>query len=801
MSKYALKDDLDRFLELTPVDMHHRLAREFARVESSYPNPMSEDEVFTLFSSWKAVPQGSPMSAIGNPYQVQSLSNCFVLESPYDSYGGILKTDHDQVQIMKRRGGVGFDLSTIRPRGMKTSNAAGTTDGIGVFMERYSQSTREVAQGGRRGALMLSISVNHPEVETFINIKRDGKRVTGANVSVRVTDEFMKAVVEDREHTLRWPVDNSPEDAVVTKVVKAKQVWEQIVSSAWESAEPGVLFWDTVQRETPSDIFADKGFKSVSTNPCGEIVLSALDSCRLLLLNLTKYVNDPFTDEAGIDEETFRTDVMRAQHLMDDLVDLELEAVDRIIEKIKRDPEPENVKKPELTLWRKIRTVGAAGRRTGLGMTGLGDALAMCGVKYGSDESIDFVDGIYRILASAAHESSVQLAEERGAFPACEPSRYAESHPYFDRLRPHINQDVWKKFMKIGRRNIAISTTAPCGSVSLMTQTTSGIEPVFLLSYKRRKKVTGAQSDRVDFVDAMGDKWQEYDVVHHGLSEWMKTTGKTDVSESPYWGASSADVDWLASVRLQAAAQKHIEHSISKTINLPREATKELVNDLYFEAWKSGCKGCTIYRDGCRSGVLVSNDQANELPRKIAETHAPKRPRELTCDVHRATVKGEPYVVLVGLLDDRPYEVFAGLSNKIEIPKKLKRGTLVKNGKNSDGIATYNLIIDVGDDDSLLVKDVVDVFDNPVHGSFTRTISLALRHGVPVSYLCTQLKKDKSSDVTSFSSAIARVLSKSYVKDGTKAVSEGSCAQCGSSNLSYREGCVTCAGCGWSRCS
>jgi ribonucleoside-diphosphate reductase alpha chain len=712
---------------------------------------------------------------------------------------------------MKRRGGVGFDISTIRPKGMLTANAAGTTDGIGVFMERFSNTCREVAQGGRRGALMLTVSVNHPEIETFINIKRDLKKVTGANISIRLTDGFMQAVKDNSEYTLRWPVESSVEDARVTKVVKAKDVWEQVIDAAWASAEPGLLFWDTVKRNTPTEAYASLGYGSVSTNPCGEIVLSPYDSCRLLLLNLSKFVNDPFGSSAFFDHDRFKAAAIVAQRLMDDLVDLELEAVDSIIAKIESDPEPKAVKAIEIDLWNKIKTAASGGRRTGLGVTAMGDALAFLNIRYGSQESVDKTEEIYKALSMAAYRSSVTMAEERGAFPVFSHA-LERRHPFIQQFFETADQRLRSDYLKHGRRNIALTTTAPAGSVSCLTQTTSGIEPAFLVSYTRRKKITATDvTSRVDFTDALGDKWQEYKVYHHGYKKWMEVAGKGDkVEESPYWKATSNDVDWEMSVKLQAAAQKWICHSLSKTCNLPNSVTRETVAQVYMTAWESGCKGFTVYRDGCRTGVLVSDepkkestDSLEEQPGLIEENHAPKRPKELPCDIHRINVKGssgpESYLVLVGKLDGKPYEVFCGLSQHVEVPKKSKSGTLIKNGK-KEGVATYNLQIPVGDDDCLLFKDVVNLFDNPTHGAFTRTLSLALRHGVPVSYVVEQLQKDKNSDMQSFSRVLSRVL-KGYIPDGTKSTSDKKCPNCGLDGLVYVEGCATCNSCGHSKCS
>lgn len=797
--KYALRNEKNELLELTPSDMHTRLAREFSRIESNYPNPMSESEIYELLSSWKVVPQGSPMSAIGNKNQYQSLSNCFVIEGCHDSYSSIVQNDELQCNIMKRRGGVGHDISNIRPRGVKTNNAARTSDGIGIFMERFSNATREVAQNGRRGALMLTISVAHPDIETFVTIKRDLTKVTGANISIRVSDEFMNAVKSSSEFTLRWPVNSSIEDAVVKRPINARELWDKIIESAHLSAEPGVLFWDTVHKNGTADIYDE--FKSVSTNPCGEIPLSRADSCRLLVINTTKYVADEFTNNAVFDFHSFERDTRKAQRLMDDLVDLEIEAIDRIIKKIDSDLEPPRTKRNEIELWQEIKDVAMKGRRTGLGITGLGDVMAMCNVTYGSDESIKLTERIYRSLAVAAHAESVAMASERGPFLACKPELYANGHPFFDRLKEHSEESTWNSFLKIGRRNIALTTTAPAGSVSILTQTTSGIEPAFMVSYKRRKKINLNDDDsRIDFIDDSGDKWQEYTIYHHGFKRWMDVTKNDNVELSPYWMATSNDVDWRASVQLQATAQRYVEHSISKTINLPSTATRELISELYLNAWESGCKGVTIYRDGSRTGVLISDKQDTQAnqPNMMSETHAPRRPKELPCDIHRATVKGDVYLVLVGLYDDRPYEIFCGLQQHVEVPKKIKKGTLVKNGK-IGGIATYNLVIPI-DDDHLVFKNVVELFDNPTNGAFSRTISLALRHGVPIQYLSEQLKKDKHSDITSFSSVIARVLSKHYIPDGTRVTTEKSCSSCGSTNLAYQQGCVTCMQCGNSKC-
>lgn len=805
--KYALQDLTGNIYELTPDMSHRREAREFARIEQRYSNPLDEETIYGYLSRWEIVPQGGPMSAIGNPFQNQSLSNCFVIESPYDSYGGIMKTDQEEVQIMKRRGGVGFDLSTIRPKGLPTTNAARTTDGIAVFMERYSNSCREVAQGGRRGALMLTISVHHPEVLTFANIKRDRKKVTGANVSVRMTNEFMEAVKKGEKYQQRFPVDAQPGQYVIEQWVDAREVWNNIVAAMRDCSEPGMLFWDQITSMGPADAYAKFGYGSISTNPCGEITLSAYDSCRLLLLNLWKFVNKPFTAQASFDFERFGQAAYVAQKLMDDLIDLELEAIDRILSKIDADPEPEDVKRPERELWQKIKNAAVNGRRTGLGITALGDAIAGMNLKYGSDESVQLTDRIYRQLALSSYRASVEMARDRGAFPIFSHD-VERDHPFIRRIMAE-DAELEQLYLLYGRRNIANTTTAPAGSMSIMTQTTSGCEPVLFLKSRRKRKITAADKlARVDEVDALGDQWQYYDLFHPGLKHWMEVTGEEDITKSPYYGATVEEIDWLKKVDIQAAAQKWICHSISNTTNLPKDVSNEEVADLCWHAWETGCKGVTIYRKGSRDAVIVDEPASKEgdQPLVIVETHAPRRPKELECDLQRVSIKGEQYLVLVGLLNGRPYEVFAGLSEHVEVPRKVKKGVLIKNGKKA-GVSTYNLRIPIGEDDSLLIKDVVAMFDNPEHGVMTRILSTLLRHGVPVQYVVEQLKKDKHSDLQSFSGVIARVL-KGYIQDGTKATVEKTCPSCGGTTLVYQQGCVSCFGgtmpdgtsCTWSKC-
>ena len=809
VDKYALQNLSGIYLELTPAAMHRRLAKEFARIEQKYPNPLDEEVIFSLLDHYKyIVPQGSPMSAIGNPYQLQSLSNCFVVQGVYsdklDSYGGIMLADQELAQIMKRRGGVGLDISGIRPKDVLTNNAAKTTDGLGVFMERFSNTCREVAQNGRRGAEMITISINHPEIETFINIKRNLTKVTGANISIRLNDDFMQAVKDDREYTLRWPVEASPEKAKVVKTIRAKDIWNQIIDSAWTSAEPGLLFWDTVKKNTPSDIYHEFGHNSISTNPCGEIVLPAYDACRLLVLNLASYVKNPFTKEAAFDFKKFHQHTIVAQRLMDDIIDLEIECIDRIIAKVEADPEPMEVKAVELALWHKIKHMNISGRRTGLGITALGDALAMLGVKYGAPESIDMTRKIYRALAVGSHTSSCVMAKERGAFPIFN-YELEKGHAYLQSIFRDCSPETRKQWKTTGRRNIANTTTAPAGSVSSQTRTSSGIEPVYMLEHIRRKKHNPSDKNaRVDFVDAMGDSWQEFTVYHHGVKLWMIATGETDITKSPYHGATANEIDWVASVDMQAAAQDSIDHSISKTCNLPESASKDMVSQVYMRAWEKGCKGFTVYRDKCRDGVLISKSTAasnktqDGRPLEIENIMAPKRPLELPCDIKKAKISGEGWTIFVGLYNGKPYEIFGGLSKYVDIPNKFKMGKVVKNGK-VDDITTYNLILGEGDD-QMIIKDIANVFENGNFGAFTRTISLALRHGTPMQYVVEQLQKDKHSDITSFSKVIARVL-KNYIVDGTKSTAQRKCPSCNKENsFAYQEKCLTCTNCGWSKC-
>lgn len=814
VDKYALKDTQGRFLEPTPAALHKRLAREFARIESKYPNPLTEDQVFSYLDQFKyIIPQGSPMAGIGNPFQVMSISNCFVIQSPYDSYGGIFKADQEQAQIMKRRGGVGMDISTIRPKGLPTTNAAQTTDGIAVFMERFSNTCREVAQGGRRGALMLTLSVHHPEIRTFIHIKEDLKKVTGANISIRLSDEFMTAVKNKEKVQLRFPVDSK--EPTFSEMVDAEELWTEIIGAAHKSAEPGLLFWDTVMNNCPTNNYPE--FVTISTNPCGEITLSAYDSCRLLLINALSFVLDPFTASANMDWVKFAEVGRVAQRMMDDVVDLELECIDKILQKIKNDPEPNDVKAIEHNLWTKIREACVNGRRTGLGLTGVGDMVAAMGYRYGSPESLQLVETLYKHLALNSYASSVDMARERGAFPVFSHELEQEDR-FLNRLFDVGSAELRKEYKKHGRRNIANLTTPPAGSTSMLAKSivgfgvSSGIENVLYIRSIRRKKINPNDKDaRVDFVDDMGDKWAEYPVYHNGFEAWKQITGKSDedIHESPYWNSTADDVDWVAKVDMQGVAQNWIDHSISNTTNLPEEADLETVKQVYMRGWEKGCKGITIYRKNSRAGVILddsSKKEKNAEARELAgslfnENHAPKRPHELECDVYHSTIQGEKWTIFVGKLDGRPYELMGGLAKFVNMPRRVKGGkTLKHNGEINPARYDFHYDHEKGPEDEAVIRDIGNVFENPVHSAFTRSISLNLRHGVPVQYVCEQLLKgaEKDSDLYSFSRVMSRVL-KNYIQDGTK-TSQKKCPECQSQNLSYQQGCVTCLDCGSSKC-
>lgn len=798
IDKYALKNKQQKLLEKTPDDTHRRLAREFARIEKNYPNPMDEDEIFELFRNFDhIVAQGSPMSAIGNPYQYISAGNCFVLESPYDSYSGILYTDTQQVSLMKRRCGVGFDISNIRPKDVPVQNAAKTTDGIGLFMERYSRTTREVAQKGRRGASLLSCSVEHPEIETFINIKRNLDKVTGCNISVRLRDEFMKAVMEDGEFVQQWPIESKSPS--ITRRVKAKEIWDQIIDSAWASGEPGVMFWDTMNIYSPAHLYGsvDKAFYNRSTNPCGEVV-QGTDSCRLMLLNLFSFVENAFKDNAYFNFEKLAIYAQKAQRLMDDLVDIEIELIQRIIDKVESDPEPEHIKRIEIDMWTEFLRVCKLGRRTGLGVTGLGDALAAMGIHYGNTESIEITESIYRTICLNAYRASCMMAKERGAFGIYDYD-LEKDNPYLRRIFD-ADPEIEKLHKKYGRRNVALLTTAPAGSVSLLTQTTSGIEPVYLLEYKRRKKINSDDKDsRVDFIDNVGDCWQEYIVYHHKFNKWMEVTGKSDVKESPYYKATSNDINWIQSIEMQAAAQKWICHSISKTVNVPNDTPKETIDAIYRHAWKKGCKGLTVYRDGCRTGVLVSDKKTEKPVAKIPKTDAPKRPESLPAEIHHFTSKNIRYYVAVGLYEGEPYEVFTGLNHDKEgdivIPKYVKEGNIQKIKRGQYRLNHLNKNEEI--EEFALTNGHSD--DNA--DALTRAISLSLRHGADISYIVHQLEKTKG-DMVSFTKVLGRSLKK-YIVDGSKISGEDcpKCAEQGVKNsLIRQDGCCSCSSCGWTKC-
>lgn len=811
VSKYALKDSEGDIFEKTPEDMHRRIASEVARIEKNYPNPMTEDEIFSYLKDFKyIVPQGSPMSGIGNHYQVGSLSNCFVigLDGDPDSYGGVIRIDEEQVQLMKRRGGVGHDLSHIRPAGTPVKNSALTSTGLVPFMERYSNSTREVAQGGRRGALMLTVSINHPDSEAFIDAKMEQGKITGANVSVRISDAFMKAALDGDKFVQTFPVD-SPEP-LITHEIDASQLWSKIIHNAWKSAEPGVLFWDTITRESVPDCYADLGFKTISTNPCGEIPLCPYDSCRLLAINLYSYVVNPFTKEAYFDFELFKTHVAKAQRIMDDIIDLEMEKIDTIIAKINSDPEPEEVKKTERHLWEKIRSKTLKGRRTGVGTTAEGDMLAALGYKYGTPEATSFSVSVHRTLAVAAYGSSVKMAEERGAFEVFDAER-EKNNPFINRLKEQ-DPEMYENMVKFGRRNIACLTIAPTGTTSLMTRTTSGIEPVFLPVYKRRRKVNPSDEKvRVDYTDDSGDAFEEYIVYHPKFLDWMRITGvevkdsytDTEIEEliakSPYAGATSNDIDWLEKVRMQGQIQKWVDHSISVTINLPSDVSEELVAELYAEAWRSGCKGCTVYRDGCRSGVLVSISKKEE-PAEI-HPHVIKRPIELEADVVRFQNNKEKWIAFVGLMNGEPYEIFTGLADDddgIFCPKSVTHGKIIK-AIGEDGVKRYDFQFVNKRGYKTTIEGLSDKF-NPEYWNYAKLISGVLRYGMPIDQvlkLVSGLELDSQS-INTWKMGVERALKK-YLPNGTKATGQ-TCPNCGQETLIYQEGCLICTACGTSKC-
>ena len=815
VNKYAVKDSFGNIYEKSPEDMHWRIANEVARIESKYPNGLTAKELYDLLDHFKyIVPQGSPMTGIGNDYQVASLSNCFVIgvDGAADSYGAIIKIDEEQVQLMKRRGGVGHDLSHIRPKGSPVKNSALTSTGLVPFMERYSNSTREVAQDGRRGALMLSVSIKHPDSEAFIDAKMTEGKVTGANVSVKLDDAFMQAAVEGKPYVQQYPIDAA--NPAFTKEIDASTLWKKIVHNAWKSAEPGVLFWDTIIRESVPDCYADLGYKTVSTNPCGEIPLCPYDSCRLLAINLYSYVVNPFKPDAYFDFDLFKKHVALAQRIMDDIIDLELEKIERIMKKIDEDPENEEVKRAERVLWEKIYKKSGQGRRTGVGITAEGDMLAALGLRYGTEEATEFSEKVHKTVALGAYRSSVEMAKERGAFEIYNNER-EQNNPFIKRLA-EADPELYAEMKKYGRRNIACLTIAPTGTTSLMTQTTSGIEPVFLPVYKRRRKVNPNDTNvHVDFVDETGDAFEEYIVFHNKFVTWMEANGYDTarrytqeeidelVAKSPYYKATSNDVDWLMKVKMQGRIQKWVDHSISVTINLPNDVDEDLVNRLYVEAWKSGCKGCTVYRDGSRSGVLIStkSEKKEELPPCKPPTVVEVRPKVLEADVVRFQNNKEKWVAFVGLLDGHPYEIFTGLQDDDEgilLPKSVTCGRIIKN-VDEDGTKRYDFQFENKRGYKTTIEGLSEKF-NKEYWNYAKLISGVLRYRMPIEQVIKLVGSLQlnSESINTWKNGVERALKK-YIQDGTEAKGK-KCPNCGNETLVYQEGCLICTTCGASRC-
>ena len=830
VNKYAMKDSFGNIYEKSPVDMHWRIANEVARIEKKYKNPLTAQQVFDLLDHFRyIIPAGSPMTGIGNTQQVASLSNCFVigLDGKADSYGAIMRIDEEQVQLMKRRGGVGHDLSHIRPKGSPVNNSALTSTGLVPFMERYSNSTREVAQDGRRGALMLSVSIKHPDSEAFIDAKMEEGKVTGANVSVKLDDAFMQAAIDGKTYVQQWPIDS--DSPLVKKEISARDLWQKIVHNAWKSAEPGVLFWDTILRESIPDCYADLGFATVSTNPCGEIPLCPYDSCRLLSINLFSYVDKPFTADATFNFDKFKQHVQYAQRIMDDIVDLEMEKIDQIIEKIKADPENDEVKETEYHLWEKIKRKSSMGRRTGVGITAEGDMLAALGLRYGTEEATDFSVLVHKTLALNAYRSSVTMAKERGAFEVFDAQREAKN-PFVLRLK-EADSELYDDMKRYGRRNIACLTIAPTGTTSLMTQTTSGIEPVFMPVYKRRRKVNPNDTDvHVDFVDEVGDSFEEYIVYHRKFLEWMQINGYDTekrytqdeidalVAKSPYYKATANDVDWLMKVKMQGAIQQWVDHSISVTVNLPNDVDEALVNRLYVEAWRSGCKGCTIYRDGSRAGVMISVSKDDKKKGKhaegadvqeVADNRQPCkqpevteiRPKELECDVVRFQNNKEKWVAFVGLLNGYPYEIFTGLQDDEEgivLPKNVTKGKIIKSAT-AEGTHRYDFQFENKRGYKTTVEGLSEKF-NPEYWNYAKLISGVLRYRMPIDHVMKLVSslQLKDESINTWKNGVERALKK-YIVDGTKANGQ-KCPVCGHESLVYQEGCLICTNCGASRC-
>lgn len=814
MNKYALKDSNGNLYEQTPDEMHWRIAHEIARIESKYPKPMPALDIYLLLKDFKyIIPQGGPMTGIGNNLQISSLSNCFVIgnNGSSDSYGGILKIDQEQVQLMKRRGGVGHDLSHIRPEGSPVKNSALTSTGIVPFMERYSNSTREVAQGGRRGALMLTISVKHPDADNFIDAKMEKGKVTGANVSVKIDDEFMRAVKEGKRYLQKYPINS--DKPVYTKEIDALKLWNKIIHNAWSSAEPGILFWDTIAREAVPDCYAEFGFKTVSTNPCGEIPLCPYDSCRLLALNLYSYVENPFTAKANFNSELFSKHVHYAQRIMDDIIDLEVEKIDAIIAKIDSDPEEIGIKSVELNLWKNIREKALQGRRTGIGITAEGDMIAALGCRYGTREATDFSVEVHKVLAIEAYRSSVNLAEERGAFLVFDIEK-EKNNPFINRIK-EAAPVVYEKMKRVGRRNIAMLTIAPTGSVSICTQTSSGIEPVYLISYKRRRKVNPNDKDvTINFVDDLGDAWEEYHVFHPKFATWLTVNGydaekvkrypdeelQHIINKSPYYKATSNDVDWVEKVRMQGEVQKWVDHSISVTVNLPKDVTEELVSKVYLTAWESGCKGMTIYRDGSRDGVLVSHEKKAEDNNEFKETKAPVRPAILDAEVVRFQNDYDKWVAVVGLLNNKPYEIFTGKADEFYLPPGVAKGWVIKNKPEKGEPARYDFQFADKAGYKITIEGLSRSF-NKEFWNYAKLISGILRHGMPLPYainLVDNLTLDNES-INTWKNGVVRALKK-FIPDGT-VDTKSKCPEChAEGSLMYKEGCLVCKDCGYSKC-
>ena len=813
VSKYALKDSLGNIYESSPEQMHHRIASELARIESNYGEPLSEQEIFDLLDHFRyVIPQGGPMTGIGNNLQVASLSNCFVIghKNPADSYGGIFRMDEEQVQLMKRRGGVGHDLSHIRPSGSPVLNSALTSTGIVPFMERYSNSTREVAQDGRRGALMLSLSIKHPDAENFIDAKLDTNKVTGANVSIKVDDEFMRAAIEGRTYTQQFPIKS--DKPKVVKNIDASKLWSKIIHNAWKSAEPGVLFWDTIIRESVPDCYADEGFVTVSTNPCGEIPLCPYDSCRLLAINLYSYVEKPFTKEASFNFDLFKEHIHKAMHLMDDIIDLELEKVELIIKKISSDPEDMDVRRVEIELWQKIKDMALKGRRTGLGITAEGDMLAALGLRYGSAKALDFATKVHQTLAVEAYRESVNMARVRGPFKVFNAEK-EKNNPMINRLKA-VDASLYEDMVKYGRRNIAMLTIAPTGTTSLMSQTTSGIEPVFRPIYKRRRKVNPSDRDvKVSFTDEQGQAFEEYNVFHHKFVDWLRINGYDTenldslsdeqldklVAASPYHKATANDIDWVAKVKMQGAIQKWVDHSISVTVNLPNNVSEELVADVYRTAWECGCKGITVYRDGCRAGVLVEKKSKKESKKCEEATGENRRPKSIPADVVRFKNGSEMWIAFVGLQEGRPYEIFTGKleDDAMFIPPKIVKGNIIK-VREEDGTKRYDFQYTDRYGYTNTIGGISRLFDESFW-NYAKLISGVLRYNMPIDKVVALIDGLHLDDenINTWKNGVKRAL-KQYIEDGTR--SKGKCPQCGQENMAYQNGCLTCLSCGYSKC-